>query len=97
MVKGTAGCRAFHRNYIVTEAMGIALFANALIAKQLLQSGPYFCAIKIGISDYRSSAASSVMNMKWRMRYAKNSQLRTHEPAAIFPDFRDDENSAGCR
>lgn len=31
----------------MSEAMGIALPAEALIAKQIVQGGPYFCAIKI--------------------------------------------------
>jgi len=30
----------------MSEAMGIALPANALTAKQIIQGGPYFCAIK---------------------------------------------------
>jgi len=34
----------------MSEAMGIALPANALTAKQIIQGGLYFCAIKnIGI------------------------------------------------
>ena len=46
MEKGTAASRAFLRNYIVTEAMGIALPVDTLTVKPRLQSGPYFCAIK---------------------------------------------------
>ncbi|WP_018213958.1 hypothetical protein [Aminipila luticellarii] len=30
----------------MSEAMGIALPAEALTAKQIIQGGPYFCAIK---------------------------------------------------